>query len=397
MKKGDKEMKKHIVAVPFFVCFSVGAVLFSSHAGGGFASGNQAFQNFSSFGWIGVFSCLLAMLLFTLTIREAMIMYNTRRLTSYKELFETLFHPFDKLEWLFELFFYIMVIMAVGAAIATAASTLSSLFGINYLTGIVLVGLVILFLTIFGAGLVRKASTVMGIGILVTALTIFIIGIFYAPDLLGTFRKSFQTTGFSNAPTAILQAFCYAGFQCVVIPTMIVCGVPLRTKKACAQSMWIAFALNAVALVLSVVMLIGWQFCFTAVDGGTTIPTLTICKEGLGMSWLTIVYSICLLLCLISTGVTTVFGFVARFERLSIFRKIKNAPVRSAIVSAFIMILAMTVSLCGLTNIIKYGYGYCGYLAIVIIIIPFLTIGVYKNRKYIREHPDCQCDTETDM
>ena len=187
-----------------------------------------------------------------------------------------------------------------------------------------------------------------------------------------------------------MQAFCYAGFQCVVIPTMIVCGTPLHTKKSCAKAMRIAFWLNAVSLALSVIMLTGWQFLFTAVEGGTTIPTLTICKEGLGMPWLTVVYSICLLLCLISTGVTTVFGFVARFEKLSIFKKIKNAPVRSAIVSAFIMILAMTVSLCGLTNIIKYGYGYCGYLAIAIIIIPFLTVGVYKNRKYIKEHPDCE-------
>ena len=33
------------------------------------------------------------------------------------------------------------------------------------------------------------------------------------------------------------------------------------------------------------------------------------------------------------------------------------------------------------TNIIKYGYGYCGYLAIAIVVVPFLTVGVYKNRK----------------
>ena len=39
----------------------------------------------------------------------------------------------------------------------------------------------------------------------------------------------------------------------------------------------------------------------------------------------------------------------------------------------------MTISMAGLTNIIKYGYGYCGYLAIAIIIVPFLTVGVYKN------------------
>jgi len=45
----------------------------------------------------------------------------------------------------------------------------------------------------------------------------------------------------------------------------------------------------------------------------------------------------------------------------------------------------MVLSMAGLTNIIKYGYGYCGYLAILIIIIPFLTVGAYKNRMYLKK------------
>ena len=77
---------------------------------------------------------------------------------------------------------------------------------------------------------------------------------------------------------------------------------------------------------------------------------------------------------------------VLRFEKLPMFRGIQSAPVRSAIVSAFIIILSMSISMAGLTNIIKYGYGYCGYLGIAVVVVPFLTVGVYKNRKYIREH-----------
>ena len=47
-------------------------------------------------------------------MREAMLMYNSRGLTSYKELFQTLYHPFDKLYLLFEVFFYIMVLSGGG-------------------------------------------------------------------------------------------------------------------------------------------------------------------------------------------------------------------------------------------------------------------------------------------
>lgn len=386
----EKASAKNIAAKgSFALAFSAGSVLFSAHAGGGFATGNQANTYYVGLGWLGPISAVIAMLLLTLTMREAMIMYNSRGLKSHKELFETLYHPLDKGYVLFEIFFYIMVLMAVAAAISGAASALNQYFGLNYYIGIVIVGALVLLLTIFGADLVRKVSTYMGIAILVTAITIYTIGIFKSKTLFTVMSADFSAVGFKNIPKAILNAFTYAGFQCVTLPTMIACGTPLKGKKNCSKSMWISFVMNSVALVLSVFMLMSWKGYYSSVEGGSTIPTLTVCTE-MGMKWLTVIYGICLLLCLISTGVTTTFGFVARFENHKVFKKIKSQRVRSAVVSAFIIILSMTISLVGLTNIIKYGYGYCGYLAIAIVVVPFLTVGVYKNRKYIKEHPECK-------
>ena len=382
-------MQKSSAKAPFMLAFSVGAVLFSAHAGGGFATGNQANTYYVGLGWMGPISAVLAMLLLTITMREAMIMYNTRGLTSYKELFKTLYHPLDKLYVFFEIFFYIMVLMAVAAAISGAASALRQYFGLNYYLGIVIVGAIVLVLTIFGASLVRMATTYMGIAILVTAITIYAIGIFKNGSLFEVLSADFKNVGFGNVPRAILNSFTYAGFQCVTLPTMIACGTPLTSKKGCSKAMWISFVMNSVALVLSVFMLLSWQSFYTSVENGTTIPTLTVCTE-MGMPWLTVIYGICLLLCLVSTGVTTTFGFVARFEKLPVFRSIQSAPARSAIVSAVIIILSMTISLVGLSNIISYGYGYCGYLAIAVVVVPFLTVGVYKNRKYLKEHPKAE-------
>ena len=146
MKASTPKIRK----TPFIAAFSVGAVLFSAHAGGGFATGNQANTYYVGLGWTGVLSAIVAMLLLTLTMREAMIMYNSRGLKTYKQLFETLYHPFDKFEWAFEIFFYIMVLMAVAAAISGAASALNNYFTLDYYVGIMVVGLIVLALTIFG-------------------------------------------------------------------------------------------------------------------------------------------------------------------------------------------------------------------------------------------------------
>ena len=45
-----------------------------------------------------------------------------------------------RLYGLFEIFFYIMVLMAVAAAISGAASALNNYFGLNYYLGVVIVG-----------------------------------------------------------------------------------------------------------------------------------------------------------------------------------------------------------------------------------------------------------------
>lgn len=83
----EKTSAKNIAAKgSFALAFSVGSVLFSAHAGGGFATGNQANTYYVGLGWLGPISAVIAMLLLTLTMREAMIMYNSRGLKSHKEL-----------------------------------------------------------------------------------------------------------------------------------------------------------------------------------------------------------------------------------------------------------------------------------------------------------------------
>ena len=243
---------------------------------------------------------------------------------------------------------------------------------------------ILLFLTIFGYKLVSQVSTVMSVIILICCAVIFIMGINAKAGEIGAIFSAAELPNGILLP--ILDAFKYAGFQAVVIPTMIKCGQPLKTQRNATKAMSISFVLNAAALALSCIMLLGWYADFTAA-GATEIPTLYICQQ-LGVDSLYWFYNIALFLCFVSTGVTTVFGVVARFENVRPLMKINKPIVRRVIVSACVMILSMAVSMVGLSNIIQYGYGYCGYVGIVIIIIPFLTVGVYKNRKFIKAHPE---------
>ena len=90
---------------------------------------------------------------------------------------------------------------------------------------------------------------------------------------------------------------------------------------------------------------------------------------------------------MVSSGVVVVFGFVNRVENAKCLSFVKGKHVRRALIAVFIMLLSMSISFIGLTNIVKFGYGYCGYIAICVAILPLLTIGYFKNRKFIKAHP----------
>ena len=366
---------------------SIGFTAFAAHAGGGFATGNQANTNFVSLGWVGIFSALLAMVLLALSTREAQLLWNTRGCKSYKDLFSALYHPYDKLWVTFDIFYDIMILMVVASCIAGAASALNQYLGVNYYLGALAVGVVILLLSIFGADLVRMGSSYMGLAILVLSLVIYFYGLVKGVNLFDSMKASFASTGFSNVPKAVFNGINYAAFQWVTIPGVLACGTILKTKKDCTRGMGCMLLFNVLGLGLSVLMLTAWSGYFTTVTGGTTLPTLTVLMS-LDMNWLVVLYCLVLFLCMISSGVVVVFGFVNRFENASYLQFMKNTHVRRGVIATAIMCVSMFISFAGLTNIVKYGYGYCGYWAIVFVIVPLLTVGAYKNRRFLKGLPD---------
>ena len=367
-------------------CFSIASVWFGSHAGGGFASGNQATQYFVAYGWYAPIMAALTMILLGLVLREVMIMANTTGFSSYKEIYYHLFAPYTKLEILFEIYFYIIVICAVSACLAGAGELLLE-YGVPYSAGIVAISILTLLLVMFGANLVAKASGVMSVIILISIFIIYISGIIGRPEGIA---QVFTEMKSNNLPGAILRIFNYAGFQSVVVPAIIGTSLVLKNKKACTKAAIIGILMNAIALAVSCVMLLGWYD--TGADsylatGNTAVPTLYIAQQ-LGHPALPICYAIALAMCFISTAVTSIYGLIPRFQQsIKVFREMDQKK-SSFIIALVVSLVVMAFSTVGLTNVIKYGYNYCGYLGIIVIVIPFLTVGFKKNRQFLKEHPE---------
>lgn len=369
----------------FATLFSVASVWFGSHAGGGFATGNQATQYYVQYGWFAPIFAVISMAILALVAREAITMCNNHGFNNYKELFEEMWAPYSKLEILFEIYFMIIVICAVSAAIAGCASLLVD-YGIPYGVGVTIIGLLVLILVMFGAGLVAKASAAMSAVILICVFIIFILGIAGRTEQLGQVYSAMES---NHVGTAIWKVFVYAGFQSVMIPALVGAGTVLKTRKNASRACFLGFLMNGLALGISCVMLIGWYN--TGADSylateNLTLPTIYICRQ-LGVSVLEIVYAIALFLCFLSTCVTSVYGLIPRFQGTKAFKSM-NPKVSSFVIALIAIVISMAFSMVGLTNVIKYGYNYCGILGVFIIVIPMLTIGFKKNKKFLGEHPE---------
>ncbi len=379
-------MKKASKLGAFGAVYGVAAVLFGSHAGGGFSTGNQEYQFYVRFGWVGPIFAVLAMVILTVALREAIVMYNNNDCKNYKDLFKVLYSPYPKLEIIFEIYYYFIVIVAVGVVVAASSAVLQSL-GLSKTIGIMLVGVILLLLTIYGAKLVASAAGIMSIAILICCFYIFISGIGAKTTEIATIWTQRQFWGEKGFFEPLSLVFVYAGFQSVVIPAITASSRELLSNRRQATgAMFLSFIMNAVALGLAVIMILGWASDIVAASS-TNLPTLYVAQH-LNNEVILIAYQVSLFLCLMSTGVTCIFGMVKRFENASKLMWMKKIRQRRIFIAVLVMVAGMALGSAGLTNVVKYGYGSCGYLGIFAIIIPLLTVGVYKNRKFKKEHPD---------
>jgi uncharacterized membrane protein YkvI len=366
--------------------FTVASVWFGTHVGGGFATGKQIIQYFVQYGWTAAVYPLLAMGMLAYIMFVMMRFARLRGIDNYKDAFCELWQPYPKMELTFELFYIIIILAAMASAVAGAASLVESLLGLPYGLSVVIIAAVLVVLSIFGVKLIITASTILSTGILIVTGIMVVSGISTHTAQIGTALSA----GISSPLTAFWRGvLVYCAFQCVSIPAMIAAATTLNqggVKKAAI----LGGLMNGIALALSGLMLLGWYDEIVAA-GKLTLPNLFV-AQSIGWNWLIGVYSILLFCAFISTCITLVYTMINRFEGKMFPKQITNVIVRRTLVGAIVIGICMSISFLGLSSIVKYGYGYCGYLSLVVVVLPVLFIGTRKNKKFLAEHPNALAD-----
>ena len=403
---------KSVLKSTWAAAFTVASVWFGTHVGGGFASGNQVIQYYSNYGYTSVIFPILAMGLLAVVMYIMMKFAKLSGFTNYKDTYAALY-PKPWMEVFFEIFYIIIVLAAMASAVAGAGEVLANFIGVPYVgAGKVTMNLVIvavlIILTIFGIKLVRAASTVLSVAIIVITVLLVVFGLTVDYDSIAaqlTSQYNVELAEYTNATaTAIWKGvLVYAAFQCVSIPPMIAAANELSLKGVKKANI-LGWLMNGLALAASGWMLTKWYPLLASLHSAgkeflAANPTATVATDPIvayanalgipnqtvldliGIKWLLVAFSVLLFCAFMSTCVTLVYTMIQRFEGKFFPNTIKNDKLRGTIVAALVIAICFAISLLGLTDIVKYAYGYDGYYSIVVIVIPAFIWGIPKIKK----------------
>ena len=393
------------------VILGVAFVWFTTHFGGGFASGAQIYSYFVRYGiWcliMPVFAMLYNTVFFAYSLRFARKhqVYDYR---SYNNAFYGRFAPI--FSNLFEILYVCVMCVAPAVAFATGGATLSTLTGLPYLLCTFLIGVFIFVVAIFGTDLVRKVASVLSICIIAGLLIVYIpniisglSGISAAAESMTKAELPFgDLSGISAAAEsmtkaelpfgdALYSAFLYGTFQLSNIAVFVQHAKSFDRPGDAVKSMGVGFVVNALMMVMVV---LGLMTVYTNPDAaGQSVPTLFMVQNGVGASFMTPLISILIILGAVSTAVNMVAAMVKRIcgekedkasgegERASGEAEAEEEPAgkrrfqvtRKEIIAALICcIVDFGIAQFGLLTLIQKAYSFLAYLAIPVILIPYI-------------------------
>jgi uncharacterized membrane protein YkvI len=356
------------------------------HAGGGFASGAQTMSFLTRYGKWALWTPFVTVALMAVMFRELIIMAKNHNTWDFRSLSVELYKPYDKIMApIYEICILVACVVAVSSCVAGGATVLRNYLSVSYGLGIVLIGLVMLVLAIFGAKLVARANTVLSVIIIVAVFIICVVALTNGKAHLGEYLASDHASA-TPIGFALLKAISYTGFQAYSFGGLLGVSYVLKTTKNISKMLLIGFIINGIMLWLTGLVMLSYM-PDSLPENGATLPLYYVCQTS-GLGYVLVAYIFCLLAAYISTGTGVIFGMVKRYSRLVLAKKPEaSEPVVNFIIGAIFIAFTVGAATFGLTRIINYGFGYMGYVGMVSVFLPTVIVGHIKNKKFAAEHP----------
>lgn len=370
----------------YSIILGVAFVWFTTHFGGGFASGAQIYSYYVRYGVWCLITPAIAMIYNAVFFAYCLYFARKHEVYDYRSYNNALYGRFAPVfSNLFEVLYICVMCVAPAVAFATGGATLSTLTGLPYLVCTLVIGVFIFIVAIFGTDLVRRVASVLSICIIVGLLIVYI------PNIIASSHEISQTASTMNSDAfplgkALYSAFLYGTFQLANVAVFVQHARSFDKPKDAVKSMGIGCVIN---IIMMTVVVLGIMTVASNPDmAKQSVPTLFMVQSGVGSRFLTPLISVLIILGAVSTAVNMVAAMVARIcnkkpAKPAISPAAGSARItRKEIIAALICCLAdFEIAQFGLLTLIQKAYSFLAYLAIPVILIPYVVRMIWERTK----------------
>ena len=357
----------------FFRIYIVpGAVIQSVMVGGGYGTGREIVEFFTSYGALGgVLGICVAFVVLAIVTSMTFEFARVFRAYDYRHFFKRLLGP----AWVaYEVLIVLLFLLILAVLASAAGNILKDNFGIPYVAGLLIMLLVVGVLTFFGRKLITAALTFWSF-LLYAVFLVFLIVVFSSESysLTTVFQTKETVSGWWWSG---LQ---YAGYNLAVIPLLLYVIRDFETRN---EAVFSGVAAATIALIPALM----FQFAFAAALPDVldqAIPVYWMIGQ-LGFRSFLIFYTVMLFGTFIETGAGILQGINERIDGyLEDSRGANLSPTSRAAIAVSAVLISAGLSLIGITDLIANGYGMLAWGFLVAYVIPLMTVGVYRlSREY---------------
>ena len=344
-----------------------GLVFQSVVIGGGYATGRELVEFFMSIGpGAGLLGMVVATVIWSLVLMASFALVQITRSFDYRSFFKVLLGR----GWvLYEISYFLLLILVLSIISAASGTIIGEALGIDNLYGSGLLMVCIGLLVFYGSKTIETVLSLWSFvlyGVFITLLVVTFSN--FNPQISGVLNSMNSDGPWFNA------GLTYASYNVAAVPAVFFCLIHLKDKKQ---------ALIAGAVAGPVAMLPGFFLFFAMLAFYPEITEqsvpLNYLLSQLNFPLLQIVFQVVIFGTFIETGAAFLHAINERVSEVY-EEKERSMPryLRPLLAISFLLLAVVTGSVFGISALIAQGYGILTYSFILILVIPVMTIGVWK-------------------
>ncbi|WP_417464852.1 hypothetical protein [Kordiimonas sp.] len=344
-----------------------GFVFQSVVIGGGYATGRELVEFFFSSGPLGgVLGLLMSGLVFGLVLAAGFEFARVTQAYDYRHFCRALLGR----GWVIFEIAFIVLLLLILSVIGSAAGELTSVsFGVPSVVGTLVLMALIALLTFSGSEAIKK----------VLAAWSFLLYFVYAALLLLAFLKFGDAISGVFSATAvgdgwIKSGVLYSGYNLAVLPAVL---FAVKGQKSRRESVGSGLMAGAIAVVPAVLFFVAMMALYPEI--GTAPVPASMLMAALEMPVLSFLFQVVVFGTFVETGTALLHAVNERLDA-SFTEMGREMPqfARPLVAVGILAVAIIAGTYFGIIDLIASGYGFLTLVFIAVLVVPLLTIGVWR-------------------